>query len=440
MAETDIAVIGAGPTGRGIASLAAALGLGVTLFERGPMAGEVPDAGIAQAALRAAASRCAAGAPLPDWPALRARLAAADADAAPEATQARFEGMGVEVVRAAARFASADTIAAGGREWRFRRALLATGSTPVVPALEGLETLPYLTADTVHALEERPSHLVVLGGEAVGLEMAQAFVRLGARCTVVAPARIAPAAGAELAEGLARALRRDGVVLIEGVEAIRAQRHAGGLALHLSDGAMVEGSHLLLALGRTPHLVGLDLAAAGVASASPAVDGALRLAGNRRIWAAGGVVGRSGTGDLGILARTMLFRVPGMPAAPTPLRAIRTEPALVEIGAAGEADETLRWPLADTARGAAEGTEGLVTLRVDRRGRLSAAGLLAPGGLEMAGMLALAIGRPVSELAGAALPYPTLSAAIARAALEHRAPDLARPSVRWLAGIAKRLP
>ncbi|TPG59538.1 dihydrolipoamide dehydrogenase [Roseomonas nepalensis] len=440
MAETDIAVIGAGPTGRGIAGLAAALGLGVTLFERGPMAGEAPDPRIAQAALRAAANRCAAGTPVPDWPALRARLAAADADAAPEATPARFEGMGVAVVRAAARFAAPDTVAAGGREWRFRRALVATGSTPLVPALEGLETLPYRTADTIHALEERPSHLVVLGGEGVGLEMAQAFARLGARCTLVAPDGLAPGADPDLASGLARALRRDGVAVVERVAVARAERRATGLALRLADGREVEGSHLLLALGRVPHLTGLDLAAAGVAAAHPAVDSALRVAGNRRVWAAGGAAGRSGTGDLGVLARTMLFRLPGTPPAPTPLRAIRTEPALVEIGAPGEGDEILRWPLADTARGAAEGVEGLVTLRVDRRGRLTAAGLLAPGGLEMAGMLALAVGRPVSALAGAALPYPTLSAAIARAALEHRAPDLARPSVRWLAGIAKRLP
>jgi pyruvate/2-oxoglutarate dehydrogenase complex dihydrolipoamide dehydrogenase (E3) component len=139
----------------------------------------------------------------------------------------------------------------------------------------------------------------------------------------------------------------------------------------------------------------------------------------------------------------MLFRVPGTPDAPAPLRAIRTEPALVEIGTASAEDgtETLRWPLADTARACAEGiTEGLVSLTVDRRGRLAGAGLLAPGGLEMAGMLALAIGRPVSELAGVALPHPALSAAIARAALEHRAPTLGNPAIRWLAGIAKRLP
>ncbi|HEY8613497.1 MAG TPA: hypothetical protein VIL69_19710, partial [Roseomonas sp.] len=223
----------------------------------------------------------------------------------------------------------------------------------------------------------------------------------------------------------------------------RVERQAGGVALLLGDGTGVEGSHLLLALGRAPRLAGLDLVTAGLTGPALTLDGSLRVEGNRRIWAAGGAVGRSGAADLGVLARTMLFRVPGTPDAPAPLRAIRTEPALVEIGApaGGEGTETLRWPLADTARAAAEGIgEGLVTLSVDRHGRLAGAGLLAQGGLEMAGMLSLSIGRPVAELAAAALPHPTLSAAIARAALEHRAPSLANPTIRWLAGIAKRLP
>ena len=454
MAETDIAVIGAGTAGRGLAALAAALGLRVTLFERGPMGGEAPDPEIVQAALRAAGNRAAMArdaarmgigtgeAPV-DWLALRTHLAAADAEAAPDSTAARFEAMGVEVVRAAAHFSAPDAVSAAGREWRFRRALVATGAAPVVPALDGLEAVPYLTAETIHALEARPEHLVILGGSGFGLEMAQAFARLGARTTVVEAARIAPDADPVLAEGLARALRRDGVALLEGHRAARVARHEGGVEILLEDGTRLRGSQLLLALGTAPRLAGLDLTLAGLPSARLEVDGALRVGGSRRIWAAGGVIGQPGASGLGALARSMLFRVPGTPDAPPPLRAIRTEPALVEIGtaAAEEGRETLRWPLADTARACAEGiTEGLVSLSVDRRGRLAGAGLLAPSGLEMAGMLALAIGRPVSELAGVALPHPALSAAIARAALEHRAPTLGNPAIRWLAGIAKRLP
>ncbi|HEY8611342.1 MAG TPA: FAD-dependent oxidoreductase, partial [Roseomonas sp.] len=146
MPETDIAVIGAGAAGRGLASLAVALGLRVTLFERGAMGGEAPDPEIVQAALRAAGARTTAardaarmgvgtGDVPVDWLALRTHLAAADAEAAPDSTQARFEAMGVEVVRAAARFSAPDAIAAAGREWRFRRALVATGAASVVPGV-----------------------------------------------------------------------------------------------------------------------------------------------------------------------------------------------------------------------------------------------------------------------------------------------------------------
>jgi len=451
MATTDIAVIGAGAAGRGLASIAVALGLRVTLFERGPMGGEAPDPDLAAAALRAAAARAAllrdasrlgvgAGGATVDWLALRAHLAAADADAAPDLTADRFEAMGVELVRAAARFAGPDTVAAGGREWRFRRALVAAGAEPVVPALPGLEAVDHLTARTVHALEAGPDHLLVLGGTARGLETAQAFARLGARATVIAPTRVAPGFDPELVEGLSRVLRRDGVALLEGYGVARVERGGAGVILLLADGTRVEGSHLLLDLGDAPRLRGLDLRAAGL-DEGLAVDGALRVRGGRRVWAAGGVVGRDGAEDLGILARSMLFRAPGTPAPAPPLRAIRTEPAIVEIGAPAEGDEILRRSLADTPRAAAERLlDGLVKLRVDRRGRLTGAGLLAPGGLEMAGTLALALGRPVSELAAARLPGPALTAAITRAAFEHQAPIVARPSVRWMARLAGRLP
>jgi pyruvate/2-oxoglutarate dehydrogenase complex dihydrolipoamide dehydrogenase (E3) component len=456
MPETDIAVIGAGEAGRGVAALAAALGLRVTLFERGPMGGEAPDPEIAQAALRACAARAAAmrggprfgigtGEAKTDWLALRTHLAAADAEAAPDSTQARFEAMGVEVVRTAAHFAGPDSVGAAGREWRFRRAVIAAGAAPIVPALEGLESIPYLTVDTLHGLESAPEHLIILGGSGFGLEMAQAFARLGSRATVIEPARIAPEADPELAEGLARALRRDGVTLMEGHEIARVERRPGGFTLLLADGTRLDGSHLLLAMGRMPRLAGLDLTAAGLAAQEGGltVDAGLRLLGSRRVWAAGGVLGRPGAGDVGILARSMLFRAPSTSELPVPVRAIRTEPALVQLGATTPEDgvEALRWPLADTARAAAEGIfEGLVKLSVDRRGRLVGASLLAAGGLEMAGMLAMGLGRPVSDLASASLPHPALSAAIARAALEHRAPMLTHPSLRWLAGIAKRLP
>ncbi|MBP0494766.1 FAD-dependent oxidoreductase [Pararoseomonas indoligenes] len=452
MPETDIAVIGAGEAGRGIAALARALGLQVTLFERGAMGGEAPDPSIAAAALRGMAARVAlmrdsqrfglGNGPVPvDWLVLRTHLAAADADAAPDSTAARYEAMGVEVVRGAARLSGPDRVGAAGREWRFHRAVIATGALPVVPALEGLEVLPYLTEDTLPSLEERPEHLLVLGGEGFGLEMAQAFARLGAQVTLVSPGPLAPGFDRDMAEGLARALRRDGVTVIDGVEAARAERAGTGLALLLADGRRIEGSHLLLALGRAPRLAGLDLVAAGIAEGPLAVDGGLRVMGNRRIWAAGGVLGRPGGGDIGSVARSMLFRLPSPATAPEPTLAIRTTPALVRLGSTAEPAHRLRWPLADTARGMAEGIgDGLVTLFVDRGGRLSGATLLAPGAEEMAGMLAMGLGRPVSDLGGAALPHPALSAAIARAALEHRAPALANPALRLLAGIAKRLP
>jgi pyruvate/2-oxoglutarate dehydrogenase complex dihydrolipoamide dehydrogenase (E3) component len=428
------------------------------------MGGEAPEAAVAHAALLASAARATAvrdsgrfgvqaGEVSVDWAGLRAHLARAAAEMAPDSSQARFEGMGMEVVRATARFAAPDTVAAAGREWRFRRCLLAAGAVPVVPSLQGLEAIPYFTAETIHELEEPPEHLVVLGGSAFGLEMAQAHARLGCRVTVVEPGRIAPDADAELADGLARVLRREGVSLLEGHTAVQAERAGDGLTLVLSDGRRVEGSHLLLALGRAPRLAGLDLVVGNVVASGQglSVNAALRSTSNRRVWAAGGILGRAAyaaSHDVALIARNMLFRLSAARSGNALPRAVRTEPALVQVGPsaaeageAGQEIQLLRWPLAENARAVAEGIgEGLVKLVADRRGRLLGAGILAPGAVELAGLLGLAIGKPLSALAGLALPDPSFAAAVTRAAAEFQAPLLSSPAVRKVAGIAKRLP
>ncbi|WP_426957856.1 FAD-dependent oxidoreductase [Muricoccus radiodurans] len=473
MPDTDIAVIGAGRAGREIAALSALLGLRVALFERGPMGGDGPVRGrVAASALLACAHRAAAlreagrfglpgGEAAVDWNGVRARIREAMAEVAPDGSAARFEGMGIEVVPAAARFAGPQTLAAGGREWRFRRCVVAAGGAPVVPGLPGLETIPYLTEETILALQTAPEHLIVLGGGAFGLEMAQAHALLGCRVTLVEPVRIALGHSAELAEGLLRALRADGVTVLEGYQAARVEHGGPGVMLALTDGTRVEGSHLLLALGRSPALAGLDLAAAGVAfgPGGIAVGRGLRSTTNRRVWAVGGIADapdgrpegapRAGGGDVALVLRTMLFRLPGAVPEVAPMRSVRTEPGLVSLGAdAFEAEDgrtvrLLRWPLADTGGAAAEGvTLGLVRLVADRRGRLLGAGLLAPRAAELAGVLAMAVqqGMRLDALAELDLPSPSLAEAIRQAAREFYTPVLSSAATRRIVRLTTRLP
>ncbi|MBD0271774.1 MAG: FAD-dependent oxidoreductase [Acetobacteraceae bacterium] len=479
MPDFDVVLIGAGAAGLSMASISAGLGLKVALVERHRMGGDclnygcVPSKALLAAAHAAAEARAAGrfGIRLPppevDWQGVRAHVLGAIARIAPNDSAARFRGMGVEVIEASAHFLSPDAIEAGGRRLGFRRCVVAAGSAAVVPELPGLEGVPWLTNETIFNLEEPPAHLLILGGGPIGLEMAQAHARLGCAVTVLEGAdRIAGREDAELVEGLRPFLRADGVTIREGARVARVEppeNGAPGVVAVLADGARVEGSHLLLAVGRAPRLSGLDLPAGNVAAGPGGIATRrdLRSTSNRRVWAVGDIADPEGLGPrafthvasqhAGIAVRSMLFRLPvRLDYAALP-RVTYTDPELAQVGlteaearGAGHGDVTvLRWPLSENDRAIAEARpDGLAKLVVGKRGRLLGAGILAPRAGEMAGLYGLMIGRklPLSALAGMVLPYPTLSEAGKRAAGEYYAPKLLSPATKRLIGWLKRLP
>ena len=474
MPDFDLVVIGGGAAGLSTAALSAALGLKVALVERAEMGGDclnwgcVPSKALLAAANAAAAARHAGrfgvklGEPEIDWPAVRAHVRGAIARIAPVDSEARFRAMGVEVIRASAHFTAPDEIEAGARRITFRRCVIAAGSQAVVPDIPGLGPVPWLTNETIFDLEEKPDHLLILGGGPIGLEMAQAHARLGCRVTVIEAGRIAGRDDPELAEGLRRVLLREGVSLLEGTKLARVEADHPGLVAVLEDGTRLGGSHLLLAVGRAPRLRGLDLQAGNVA-ATPrgiATDAGLRSVSNRRVWAAGDIADPAGIGPrafthvasqhAGVLARRMLFRLPAKVDYAALPRVTYTGPELAQIGMteaeareAGLDPRPYRFPLPETDRAVAEGIEdGLVKLVVSPKGRLLGAGVLGPHAGEMAGMFGLMIGRnlPLSALAGLVLPYPTLAEAAKRAAGDHYAPKLLSAFSKRLVGLLWRLP
>jgi pyruvate/2-oxoglutarate dehydrogenase complex dihydrolipoamide dehydrogenase (E3) component len=475
MPEFDLVVIGAGAAGLSATALSAALGLKVALVERGAMGGDclnygcVPSKALLAAAHAAAAVRQAGtlgvrvGPPEIDWPAVMAHVKGAIARIAPTDSAARFRAMGVEVIQASGHFAAPDVVEAGGRRLSFRRCVIAAGSAAVVPDIPGLGPVPWLTNETIFDLPAPPGHLVILGGGPIGLEMAQAHARLGVRVSVLEAGQIAGREDPEMAEGLRRALARDGVALHEGVTVTRfAPGDEGGMIAWLADGTAIEGTHLLLATGRAPRLAGLDLAAGQVAHTPRGIttDASLRSTTNRRVYAAGDIADPVGIGPrafthvcsqhAGILARAMLFRLPARVDYAALPRVTYTDPELAQIGmteaearAAGHSVRLLRFPLPETDRAIAEGLhEGLVKLVATPDGRLLGAGILAPHAGEMAGLFALMISKrmKLSALAGLVLPYPTLAEAAKRAASEFYAPKFLSAPVKRLVGLLKRLP
>ena len=466
----DLAVIGAGSAGLSITAVAARLGLRVALIERGRMGGDCLNAGCVPSKSLLAASHAAEAArrarrfgvnlpePVIDWDAVRAHVHGVIAAIAPNDSEARFRALGATVFRAEARFVAEDALEADGTRLSARHIVVAAGSRPAVPPIPGLERVPYLTNETLFALEERPEHLLILGGGPIGLEMGDAYAGLGCRVSIVEAGRIAGHDDPELAGRLGEALTRKGVAIIEGAGVAEA---APGPTLILRDGRRLTGTHLLVATGRQPNLEVLELDAGGVKATAKgiATDAGLRSLTNRRVFAAGDIADPQSVGPrafthvgayhAGIVIRRAVFRLPARVDYRALPRVTYTDPELAQVGpteaearAADRRVSVLRWPMADNDRAQTErDTSGLAKLVVER-GRVIGAGILAPHAGEMIGQWTLAIERklPLRALAELIAPYPTLAEAGKRAAGAYYGDRLFAPRTKRLVRALSWLP
>ena len=177
----DLGIIGGGSAGLSIAAAAAQFGEKIVLFEKGEMGGDCLNYGcIPSKALLAAAKQVP-----PDYKKAMEHVAKVIAAIAPHDSQERFEGLGVRVIRQAARFVGPDKLEAGGEIFTARRFVIATGSRAAVPPIAGLADVAFFTNENIFKNRERPKHLIIIGAGPVGLEMAQAHCRLGSNVTVL---------------------------------------------------------------------------------------------------------------------------------------------------------------------------------------------------------------------------------------------------------------
>ncbi len=470
MPDFDLAVIGAGAAGLSVAAAAAQLGVSVVLIERGRMGGDCLNTGCVPSKALLAASHAARSVrdaarfgiivaePAIDWDRLRAHVHGVIAAIAPVDSEQRLRALGATVLRGEARFTGPTTIVVDGRRISARRWVIASGSRPVAPPIEGLREIPYWTNDSLFDLEKKPDRLLILGGGPVGLEMADAFSGLGCGVTVVDTGRIAAKEDPELAAGLRQVLAARGVVFHESTTIVRV---APGPVLVLADGRRIAGSHLLVATGRAPDLAALDLPAANIQAgpAGIATDRGLRSVTNRAVFAAGDIADPAGWGPrafthvgsyhAGIIIRRVLFRLPARVDYAALPRVTFTAPELAQTGlteaeavAAGLKVQVLRWPLADNDRAVAErDTTGLVKLIVCRN-RVVGAGILATNAGEMISQWTAAVAQRtrMSVLAGLTVPYPTRSEVARRAAASYFAPHLFSSRAKALVRLLSRLP
>ena len=305
MSETlrpDLCVIGGGSGGLSVAAGAVQMGASVVLVERAKMGGDclnygcVPSKALLAAAKHAEAHRTgapfgvASHEPEVDWRRVRDHVHGVIAAIAPHDSVERFEGLGVRVLQAEAGFASPDEVDAGGTRIRARRFILSTGSSPSAPPIPGLDSVPYLTNETVFDNDVRPDRMIVIGAGPIGMEMAQAHRRLGADVVVLEAFRALGRDDPELATVLLKRLRAEGIDIREEVKITGIEHEEGRFQVSFDEGDRLDGSHLLVAAGRRPNLGGLNLEAGNVKSnrAGVEVDATLRSVSNRRVYAIGG--------------------------------------------------------------------------------------------------------------------------------------------------------
>lgn len=440
----NLVVIGAGTAGLVSAVGAAGLGAKVAIIERHAMGGDclnygcVPSKALIRAARAAADARSASsfgvdvGPVQPDFAAAMERLRRLRAELARNDSVARLSGLGIDVFLGQGRFVADDGVEVDGRQLRFSRAIIATGARAAAPGIPGLADAGFFTNESVFSLTELPSSLVVIGAGPIGCELAQAFRRFGAVVTLIGDSpRILPREDPDASAALAAVFEREGITTlldarVTRVDADGSSRVRSVVVEHGGREVLVRAVAVLVAVGRTPNLEGLDLERAGIAStpAGVVVDDHLRTA-NRRVFAVGDVASRfKFTHAADAMARLALQNALffGRKAA-SPLVipwATYTDPEVAHVGitaqeAASRKDVlTFTVPLAENDRAVLDGQhEGFARVHADGRGRILGATMVASHAGEMIGEMSLAItaGLTLATMARTIHPYPTQSEA-----------------------------
>jgi pyruvate/2-oxoglutarate dehydrogenase complex dihydrolipoamide dehydrogenase (E3) component len=375
------------------------------------------------------------------------------ASIAPNDSVERFTGLGVKVIRAAAQFISRDTVLAGDLRIKARRFVIATGSSPAIPPIPGLDGVPYFTNETIFENRDKLDHLIVIGGGPIGLELAQAHLRLGSRVTVLEAMKVLGKDDPEMSEVVLKRLRAEGLEIREGA---LVERVTGGTRLidvHISEGGVpgvVQGTNLLVATGRVPNVAGLNLEAASIKYDRRGIQVNKGLVtSNAKVFAIGDVTGGQqfthvANYHAGVVIRRALFRLPAAVNNDIIPWVTFTDPELAQVGLTEDAAKkrnarvrVFRWPYHENDRAQTErATEGFVKVVTDAKGKILGASIVGEHAGELIQMWCLAVsqGLNIKAMTQWVSPYPTFSEINRRVAYGYYATAAASPLVRKMVG------
>lgn len=368
----------------------------------------------------------------------------------------RFQSLGVQVIEAAAQMAGPQQVIAGDTLITARRIVIATGSRAFIPPIPGIADVPHLTNETVFDLDKIPSHLIVIGGGPIGIELAQAHQHLGSDVSVLEMFKIMPKDDPELVDVVRQQIIDDGVKLLEGVEVIRLEKSSGRVRVVFSkDGTeqSIDGSHLLVAAGRRPNVDGLELEKAGIIYTDKGIDVDARLrTSNRKVFAIGDVAGglqftHVAGYHAGVVIKNALFRLPAKADHRFVPWVTYTSPELSQVGLNerdarkkyGDTIKVLCWPYAENDRAQAEGApRGMIKVITTYKGKILGCGIVGRQASELIPLWVLALTKAmkIGDIAQMIAPYPSLSEISKRAASSYYTSSLfsekTRKIVRFL--------
>lgn len=463
----DVCIIGAGSGGLSIAAGASQMGASVVLLEGHKMGGDclnygcVPSKALIAAAKKAHAMQSGRAfgvtpvTPQVDYAAAKDHVQKVIETIEPVDSQERFEGFGVKVIREFGKFISKTEVQAGDTIITARRFIIATGSGPFVPPIPGIDEVTYFTNENIFDLRERPEHLLIIGGGPIGMEMAQAHLRLGSKVTVIEGAKAMGKDDPEMAAIVLDRLRAEGLEIIEGAQAEEITQDADGQITVKTPGGSYSGSHLLMAVGRKVNIDKLDLDIAGIkhTRGGVTVDAGLRSS-NKKVYAVGDAAGglqftHVAGYHAGVVIRSMLFGLPAKARTDHIPWATYTDPELAQVGLTeaqaraqhGDRLEVVRFPYEENDRAIAEGkTTGLIKVMIVK-GRPVGASIVGAQAGELIGVWALVIANKlkISAVANMVAPYPTLGEVNKRAAGAYFTPRLFdSPKVKRVVGLVQK--